>query len=203
MSPKHVRWWNEHCTQTDLWCSVYCVLACQFQGLKNQVSLPSPLTQRNGLEIKIVSYTLRIFSSTVETLKVYIFMLFFTVWAVTSGLEVDFKRKQKEQANKRKAEGLMKSCSFKSWGFKIILNPVIKSWEMATLKLVAKTQDRRCDADHNFAVSAEQEKSCSAPCQLIWFHSSVQMSQLVCEHVFPTKRLLISMEELDTVDVWN
>lgn len=41
-SPMHVRRWKEHCTQTDLWCSVFRVLCCQFQGLKNQVSFPSP-----------------------------------------------------------------------------------------------------------------------------------------------------------------
>lgn len=67
--------------QTDLWCSVYHVWCCQFQGLKNQVSLPSPLTQRTGLGIKIVSNTLWIFSSSVEILRVYVFTLFFTVWA--------------------------------------------------------------------------------------------------------------------------
>lgn len=128
----------------------------------------------------------------------------FSCFSLQPGLEVDYKKKKKvEQANKRKAEGLMKSCSFKSWGFKIVLNLVIKSWEMATLKLDAKTQGRWCDADHNFAVSAEQEKSCSAPCQLIWFHRSVQMSQLIRAHMFPTKRLLISVEKFETINLWN
>lgn len=67
--------------QTDLRCNVYGVPCRQLQGLKNQVTLPAPLTQQTGLEIKIVSNTLWILSSSVEILRVYVFMLFFTVWA--------------------------------------------------------------------------------------------------------------------------
>lgn len=124
-------------------------------------------------------------------------------YSLSYKLTLKGKNKLLTRTNKSRAEGLMKSCHFKSWDFKIGLNFVIKSCEMATLKLVAKTQDRWCDADHNFAVSAEQEKSCWTPCQLIWFHHSLQMSQLVCVCIFPTKRLLISMEEFETVNIWN
>lgn len=100
-SLKHMKQWKEHCTQTDTWCSVYRVQCCHFQGLKNQVSLFSPIPQSTGLEIKIVRNTLWIFHSSVEIPRVYIFIFF--LYSLGQQLTLRGKKQLQELENKRKA----------------------------------------------------------------------------------------------------
>lgn len=66
--------------------TVYCIANSKGSKIRSAF----PLTQWTGSEIKIVSNTLWIFSSSVEILRVCVFTLF-----LLFELEVDFKRKKK------------------------------------------------------------------------------------------------------------